>query len=115
MPRLKEFRIATAKGPGPAIKYHPLLYTRMTGIYSLALHRVSGPRSEWKVSDPVSGYGMCTLTATHKGLPVSSSDLTVKQARALALAELDALVDRIGFDRFDITIKAAHEKTTTKD
>lgn len=115
MPRLKEFHIATAKGPGPAIKYHPLIYTRMTGIYSLALHRVAGPRSAWKVSDPVSGYGMRTLTATHKGVPVSSASLTLKQAREIALAELDAMVDRLGFDRFDATIQAAREKTTNKE
>lgn len=115
MPKMKEFRIATKNGPGPAIKYHPLVYTRMSSVYALALHRVAGPRSDWKVSDPVSGYGMCTLTATHKGVTVSSSSFTLKQARELALAELDALVDRIGFGRFDATIQAAREKTTNKE
>lgn len=115
MPKMKEFRIATKHGPGQAVKYHPIVYTRMTGIYSLALHRVSGPRSAWKVSDPVSGYGMRTLTATWKGIPVSSDSLTVKQAREVALAELDALVDRLGFDRFDATIQAARNKTTNKE
>jgi hypothetical protein len=113
---MKQFRIATIHGPGQTIKYHPLIYTRMTGIYSLALHRVNGPRSPWKVSDPVSGYGMRTLTATWKGVPVSSECMTVKQAREAALAELDALVDRLGFERFDATIQAARrEKTTNKE
>lgn len=105
------FTPATTNGPGKPIAYKPLIYTRMTGIYRLALHRAS-PRGPWRVSDPVSGFCIARITATYKGVPVSSECLNQKQAQACALAELDLLVDRIGFDRFDRTITTAQ---STKD
>lgn len=78
--------------------YTPLLYTRMHNAYRFALYK-SG--REWIVSEPVSGYRVCRVTAHFKGMPVASGHLTLKQAREHALADIDAIVDRIGFDAFD--------------
>ena len=77
--------------------YDPLIYTRQTSAWRLALHKSA---RQWIVSDPASGAKICTVTATYKGVPVASGDLPLKQARLAALADLDALVDRVGFDRF---------------
>ena len=94
------------------IKYHRLLYTRGHRAHIFALHRehADGPvnRREWIVSDPVSGYRLLRVKAHYKGMPVSTAHLNLKQARMLALADIDLLVDKVGLDRFESTIDAAH-------
>lgn len=79
------------------------------GAWRLALHRepVLAGKGEWIVSDPVSGYRVCRITAAYKGVPVSSKDLTVTQARAAALVQLDLTVDRVGLDRFTRVLSEA--------
>lgn len=77
--------------------YDPLIYSRQSSAWRLALHK-SG--RNWTISDPASGAKICTVSATYKGLPVASADLPLRQARLAALSDLDALVDRVGFDRF---------------
>lgn len=77
--------------------YDPLIYSRISETWRFALHK-SG--RSWIVSDPKSGAKICTVSATYKGMPVASGDLSLKNARLAALADIDAIVDRIGFNRF---------------
>lgn len=94
------------------IKYDRLLYTRGHRAHIFALHREHSKttRKEWIVSDPVSGYRLLRVNAHYKGMPVSSADLTLAQARQCALADIDALVDRVGLDQFEAVIDRAHAR-----
>lgn len=94
------------------IKYERLLYTRGHRAHIFALHREHGKttRKEWIVSDPVSGYRLLRVNAHYKGMPISSADLTLAQARQCALADIDALVDRVGLDQFEAVIDRAHAR-----
>lgn len=110
----QNFQMIRANGVTQPVEYYPLVYLHGSDAWRLALHRepVLAGKGEWIVSDPVSGYRVCRITATHKGLPVSSHHLTVTQARAAALADLDSTVDRIGLDRFS---KVLNEAQKSKD
>ncbi len=95
------------------VKYDRLLYTRGHRAHIFALHREVQPNipakaRQWIVSDPVSGYRLIRVRATYKGMPVSSADLTIAQARQCALADIDALVDHIGLEKFETVIDRAH-------
>ncbi len=105
------FKIALRDGSFIDQSYTPLIYTRMTSVFRFALYK-SG--RDWIVSEPVSGYRVCRVSAQFKGMPVASGHLTLKQARECALIDIDAIVDRIGFDAFEnrmneaiTTLKAA--------
>lgn len=90
------------RGADPiAVTYEPLIYSRLSSVWRFALHK-SG--RVWIVSDPISGGKLCEVTAFYKGCPVASGDLSLKNARLAALADIDALVDRVGFDRFAAVI-----------
>jgi hypothetical protein len=99
----KTFKIALPGGvQSDDIPYHPIIFIRGSDVWRLALHRepVLAGKGNWIVSDPVSGYRVCRVSATYKGLPVASRDLTIPQARAAALVDLDTVVDRVGLERF---------------
>lgn len=96
-------------------KYDRLLYTRGHRAHIFALHRehhaaIARKDKEWIVSDPVSGYRLLRVSAHYKGMPISSADLTLAQARMCALADIDALVDRVGLDQFEAVIDRAHAR-----
>ena len=117
MPKKRTFPMARAGGQFEDIPYHPIIFVRGSDAWRLALHRepVLAGKSDWIVSDPVSGYRVCRVRATYKGMPVASRDLTVPQARAAALADLDATVDRVGLERFARVLSEAQKpKETTK-
>ena len=97
MPKKPVFMMLRRGADPLATPYDPLIFTRLSSAWRLALHKSA---RQWIVSDPASGAKICTVSATYKGLPVASGDLPLKQARLAALADLDALVDRVGFDRF---------------
>lgn len=103
------FDLVRAGGIREPVQYYPLIFLRGSESWRLALHRepVLAGKGDWIVSDPVSGYRVARVTASYKGVPVSSRDLTVTQARAAALADLDLTVDRIGLDRFSAVLGAA--------
>ncbi len=99
----------------PDIEYTPFIYIAGTETHRLALHKEpSGkpdPYREWQVSDPVSGRQVCRVYASYQGVPCSSKGFGLKQARDFANATLDALLNRIGSDKFNATIKAANKAT----
>ena len=95
------------------VKYDRLLYTRGHRAHIFALHReqttgIPKDRREWIVSDPVSGYRLLRVNAHYKGMPISSRSLTLAEARQCALADIDALVDRVGLEKFETVIDRAH-------
>jgi hypothetical protein len=106
------FQLIRAGGISEPVEYYPLVFLRGTEAWRLALHRepVLAGKGDWTISDPVSGYRVARVTATRKGVPVSSRHLTVTQARAAALVDLDITVDRIGLDRFARVLNQAQTK-----
>lgn len=109
MPKKQIFQMARAGNKFEPVNYYPIIFMRGSDAWRLALHRepVLAGKGEWIVSDPVSGYRVCRVTALYKGVPVQSKDLTVTQARAAALIDLDTAVDRVGLDRFTRVLSEA--------
>ena len=101
MPKKPVFQMLRRDAEPLPTPYNPLIYTRQTSAWRLALHKGD---IDWIVSDPASGAKICTVTATYKGMPVASGDLSLKNARLAALADIDAIVDRIGFERFSAVL-----------
>jgi hypothetical protein len=103
------FKMPRVGGTSKPVEYYPIVFMRGSDAWRLALHRepVLAGKGDWIVSDPVSGYRVARVTAAHKGMPVASRHLTVTQARAAALVDLDLTVDRIGLDRFAAVLDAA--------
>lgn len=108
----RKFQLITADNETQSVDYYPLIHVHGTDIWRLALHRepVLAGKGEWILSDPVSGYRICRVTAHHKGVPVTSKHLTVKQAREMAMADFDALIDRIGADRINKAMAEAQDR-----
>lgn len=106
------FQMIRANGVREPVEYYPIVYLAGSDTWRFALHRepVLAGKGDWIVSDPVSGYRVCWVLATYKGMPVSSRDLTVTQARAAALMDLDATVTRIGLTRFARVLAEAQTK-----
>ena len=98
---------------GAPLPYTALIFTAGTVTHRLALHRentiLPDKYREWQVSHPGIGAKICRVTATYKGVPMSSAGLTVTQARAAALAELEALCNRIGSNKFNTVINNQKE------
>lgn len=111
MTKKQIFNLAQAGGRFEPVEYYPLIYIHGSDTWRLALHRetVAAGRGDWLVSDPVSGYRVCRVTATYKGMPVTSNGLTVTQARAAALLDLDKTVSRIGHERFSHVLNEAQK------
>jgi hypothetical protein len=93
---------------GAPVPYTPIMFTAGKTTHMLAVHREAGaaPVSsrEWVVSHPIIGAKVCRLTVWHRGMPCSSKHLTAPQARAAAMAALEALCERIGSEKFNTTI-----------
>ena len=112
MPTKPTFILRQRDGETRIVPYTPIVYTRGHEAWRLALHREGDKRSSWIVSDPVSGYRVCRVIATYKGMPVASGTLTLRQAQACALVDLDALVDRVGLERFSTVLHTAQNPET---
>jgi len=105
------FQLIRAGGTSEPVEYYPIVFLRGSDAWRLALHRepVAADKGDWTISDPVSGYRVARVTAAHKGVPVSSRHLTIIQARAAALVDLDTTVNRIGLDRFARVLNQAQK------
>jgi len=105
------FQMPRIGGTTEPVEYYPIVFLRGVDTWRLALHRepVAAGKGDWIVSDPVSGYRVARVTAAHKGMPVASRHLTITQARAAALVDLDTTVDRIGLDRFARVLNQAQK------
>lgn len=92
------FLLALRNSPSVETAYTPLMFTRGTMTHRLALVKRFG---QWQICHPGSGALVLRITASFKGMPVSSAGLTLAQARACALVDLDSLVDRAGLEHFE--------------
>jgi hypothetical protein len=90
-------------------KAHALIVIAGTETHKLALHKDDW--GTWKVTEPESGGLIVRVKNHYKGVPVSSRTLTLKAARALAMAQVDDLIERIGTDSFNATLARAKAKT----
>lgn len=93
---------------GEPVPYSPLIVLSGTQVHKLALHKQDGA---WTVAHPASGARVCEVRATYKGVPISSGIATLKWARAAALAQVDAMIERMGTDRFNSVLQAAADAT----
>jgi hypothetical protein len=98
MAKKPTFLLALRNSDPVPTPYTPLMFTRGTQTHRLALVKRYG---SWQVCHPGTGALVLRITATYKGMPVSSAGLTLAQARAYALLGLDTLVDRIGLPKFE--------------
>ena len=93
---------------GEPVPYTPLIVLAGTQVHTLALHKLD---RAWIVAHPASGARVRDVLAAHKGVPVSSSGQTLKWARAAALAQVDAMIERMGSDRFNSVLQTAADAT----
>lgn len=91
---------------GAPVEYRPVIVP-VGGIkHRLALH-MNWMHGEWLVSDPVSGARVLCVQATHKGIPVSSRGIGPQRARAMAIAQVMLLAERVGAEKFNAKLAAA--------
>jgi hypothetical protein len=92
------FMLALRNLPSVETPYTPIMFTRGTQTHRLALVKRAGT---WQVCDIGSGALVLRVKSDWKGIPVESLGLTLAQARACALDNLDTLVDRVGLPKFE--------------
>ena len=94
------FNLARRDGTTEQVAYHALVVISGTEVHKLALHKDN--TGDWIVSDPKSGAAVVRkVPVWYKGCPVSLRGATLKEAKQLALAEVEALIGRIGTERFN--------------
>jgi hypothetical protein len=97
------FMLRTRTGATIETKYTPLMVVAGTTVHKLALHRDS--LGDWVVSDPRSGAAVVRrMTGWYKGCPVSLKGYTLKRAQAIALAEVEGIIGRVGCEKFNAVL-----------
>jgi len=97
------FKLRTRNGDEIETKYTPLMVIAGDQVHKLALHKDSV--GDWVISDPKSGAAVVRrMTGWYKGCPVSLKGYTLKQAKAIALGEVEALIQRIGSEKFNAVL-----------
>lgn len=103
MPRKPTFTLSRRDGATEDVAYTPLMVIAGTQAHKLALHKDAV--GDWVVSDPKSGAAVVRrISGWYKGCPVSLKGYTLKQAQAAALAEVEALIQRVGCDKFNAVL-----------
>jgi hypothetical protein len=88
---------------GDPVPYTPIRVVVAGKQHDLALHK-SG--AQWQVSDPLSGGRVCDVTGLYRGIRVSSRGIGTREAKTLAIAQVQAKAERIGSDRFNAVMAA---------
>lgn len=97
------FKLLRRDGAEQSVDYDPIIVIAGTTAHKLALHK--DHLGDWVVSDPKSGAAVVRrITGWYKGCPVSLGKTAKKAARMLAVAEVEALISRIGSDRFNAVL-----------
>jgi len=100
MAKKPTFTLRRRNGVTEEVAFTPLMVIAGSTAHKLALHRDS--IGDWVVSDPKSGAAVIRrMTGWYKGCPVSMKAYTLKQAQAIALHEVEALIEKIGSDKFN--------------
>jgi hypothetical protein len=100
--------ITTRKQDGSVIatvKSHIIITHAGTQTYALHLH--NDPVWGWRLSDPRSGGCVLHVAGQYKGIRTTTKGYTLKEIKALAFAQVEALIERIGSDRFNSTLAKA--------
>lgn len=100
--------IIRAKDGSPIkeVKYTKLVYTAGSTTHILALHKCpsvrlrSGITASHIISDPISGLRLCWVED-------DGANLSAKQLREVATADLDRLVRLVGAEVFNARLQAA--------
>jgi len=87
---------------GEPIRYTPIIVIAGSDTYRLALHKVG---DEWQVSHPEIGAKVLSLAYFHRGIPMTTRDLTIAQARNMAVQQIDSLIERVGSVKFNSVIQ----------
>ena len=99
---------------GAPVAFTPLIVIAGNVTHKLALHRECNCLPErmkgWSVSHPAIGARVIEVRAWFKGCPVTSAHLTAKTARQEAVNQIDALLERIGTDKFNEIIASQTDK-----
>lgn len=97
------FNAALRDGTTTPVEYTPLMVIAGSEAHKLALHKT--PTGVWAVSDPKSGASIIrAIHGQYRGIRVSSRVLTLKEVRQLALADVEALIARVGSDKFNAVL-----------
>jgi hypothetical protein len=91
--------------PIATFKAHALIVIAGVETHKLALHKDGF--GAWKVTHPESGACVAHVRGQYKGAVVSSKGFTLKEARAAAQAQIDALIESIGSAKFNAVLAGA--------
>ena len=91
--------------PIATVKSHLVVVHAGTQTYTLHLH--NDPVWHWRLSDPRSGGVVLHVAGQFKGIRTSSKGFTLREIRVLAHQQVEALIERIGSDRFNSTLAQA--------
>ena len=92
-------------GSTKVIAYPPLIVIAGTQTHRLALHK--NDYEMWVVADPRTGALVVKSVAGQwRGIRVSSRGLSMTEVRQLAIADVEAIIARLGTDRFNAVLNA---------
>lgn len=95
--------LACRKGQNIDVEYTPLIVISGSVTHKLALHQMP-EIGNWVVSDPKSGAKVCVVDGQYRGIRVSSRGLSIRDVRQLALASVEALIQRVGTEKFNAVL-----------
>ena len=87
------------------VKSHLVVVHAGTQTYTLHLH--NDPLWGWRLSDPRSGGCVLTVDGLYKGIRTSSKGFTLREIRVLAFHQAEALIERVGSDKFNAVLAKA--------
>ncbi len=90
------------------VKSHLVVITAGTVTRCLHLHK--GPQGHWVVSDPRSGGKVLHVDGQYKGIRVASRGFKLAEIRGMAFAQVEALISRVGSDKFNAVLDEAYAK-----
>jgi len=87
------------------VKSHLLVVHAGSTTHTLHLHK--SVHGDWRVSDPRTGGSLLHVRGQYAGFSTSSTGYTLKQIRALAHSQIEALIERVGSDKFNHVLATA--------
>jgi hypothetical protein len=90
-------------GSTKAVAYTPLIVIAGTQTHRLALHK--NDSEVWIVADPRTGALVVgAVSGQYRGIRISSRGLSLAEVRQLAIADVEAIISRLGSDRFNAVL-----------
>ena len=104
---MKTFALRNKDGTRVLEEYWPIT-VEVGGVHrTFALHRTK--MGDYRVSDIESGGSVIPqVTAWHKGVPCSTQGVNLGECRELAIAQVRALVKRVGVKHFERVLAQAN-------